>query len=139
MSRMMLSARVLIENINCFSLTAMSVASVIATAVALRGAESISAISPKIFPGERVSSTRLPMRISTFPLLMMNNSWPASPCLKMTSPAFNSRSGPVSPAIIPKSKVVSAISGNRVFRRRYAVRRVRSPETSLLTSPTHSY
>jgi aryl-alcohol dehydrogenase len=33
MSRMMLSARVLIENLNCFSLTAMSVASVIATAV----------------------------------------------------------------------------------------------------------
>ena len=66
MSRMMLSARVLIENINCFSLTAMSVASVIATAVALRGAESISAISLKIFPGERDAIANADLHFSTF-------------------------------------------------------------------------
>src|SRR5262245_24689702 len=50
--------------------TGTNAESVLATAVALRGAEADRAISPKMSLASRVASRRLPSRISTCPLLM---------------------------------------------------------------------
>src|ERR1700683_31395 len=55
-------------------------------------------------------SERLPRRMSTLPLWMTKNSDAASPSLKMTSPALNSRTGAPAPARMPKSTDVSAMS-----------------------------
>src|ERR1700734_2420971 len=70
----------------------------------------ISAISPKMSRSDKVPSERLPRRMSTLPLWMTKNSDAASPCLKMTSPALNSRTGAPAPARMPKSTDVSAMS-----------------------------
>jgi hypothetical protein len=48
--------------------TGTSFTSVDATAVALRGVASISAISPKMSWSDRLPSSRLPRRMSTLPL-----------------------------------------------------------------------
>src|SRR5579862_1782421 len=100
----------LTRNRNCFSPTGTSFTSVAATAVALRGAASISAISPKMSWSPNVPRSRLPSRISTLPRWMTKNSAAASPSLKMTSPALNSRNGALAPTKIPKSTGVSAMT-----------------------------
>src|SRR5580658_9744945 len=67
MVRIMFKAKcgvLLIRNKNCFSAIGTTFTSVAATAVALRGAASISAISPKM-PYWDTVSRRLPRRIST--------------------------------------------------------------------------